>query len=851
MKKTISINIAGVVFYIEEDGYEKLKNYLGSVQRYFSAFEDSSEILSDIEGRVAERFIAKQKAESKQVISLDDVNELIAAMGSVADFEAIEQAEDLLTEPLAAASGRTQSAASDRPYTNPPVSEKSAPASEGATSAPRRLYRDLRRKLIGGVASGVAHYFTVDPLWVRLAILFLFVGLPVGTGMMVGFNILNSDGDFASSVSGLVMLVYIAMWMAFPGSNTLEEDKSIKKFYRDPDRKVVGGVAAGVASYFGVDLGVVRFLWVLSVFLFGTGFLIYIVLWIISPTAKTLTEKMEMQGEPITLTNIETNIKRGLNLEETPTGESGVTRLLLFPFRAIAAIISGLGKLLKGIGPIFRILIGAILVVVGAAALIGLVVGGSVGLSLREVMPFGNIPPMLLLHEAPSTLLFSVALLVGIPFIVVLLLGLTLLANRRVASGTVWLTLAGLWIVGLIGSASTGIMYQQNFSRRSETQQTDRYAINGTPVLDEYDNDGDNSNNWEVRLVIEGYAGDSIKVEREISAKGRSREDARRNAMDLNYGIQQKDSVLRFDQEPTLVSGGRYRDQQVKLRLLMPYNRPFVMTRNFFYRKISNWDVQDQYRELDRNGDREDWALLRWAVKRDSGLVCLNLPEKYRAERNEESNDEQTSYDEGDNGSSLSLGGRGEFTKEYAVADFQKIDIGGAYAIEIRQGDRFSVSADGTQEDVDELTVSVDNGTLLIKKREESGLFNMSDRRIGLRITMPDIRSLQLSGASKARVSGFRNLNRLDADLKGAVEAEIDVSVDRLSIDAAGASKTTLKGRTRQVDISLAGACQLNGTEMQIDEADVKAIGASRAEFGKIPKIRKVIVGPSKIESSQ
>ena len=96
MKKTISINIGGVVFHIEEDGYEKLKSYLGSVQRYFSSFADSKEILSDIEGRIAERFLAKQKAESKQAISLDDVDQLIGAMGTVADFEAIEQAEDLL-----------------------------------------------------------------------------------------------------------------------------------------------------------------------------------------------------------------------------------------------------------------------------------------------------------------------------------------------------------------------------------------------------------------------------------------------------------------------------------------------------------------------------------------------------------------------------------------------------------------------------------------------------------------------------------------------------------------------------------------------------------------------------------
>ena len=120
MKKTISINIGGVVFHIEEDGYEKLREYLGAVQRYFSSFADSKEILSDIEGRIAERFIAKQKAESKQVISLSDVNELITAMGTVADFEAIDQAEDLLTEPLQAASTRPQPEPSKTPYTNPP-----------------------------------------------------------------------------------------------------------------------------------------------------------------------------------------------------------------------------------------------------------------------------------------------------------------------------------------------------------------------------------------------------------------------------------------------------------------------------------------------------------------------------------------------------------------------------------------------------------------------------------------------------------------------------------------------------------------------------------------------------------
>lgn len=846
MKKTISINIGGVVFHIEEDGYEKLKSYLGSVQRYFSSFADSKEILSDIEGRIAERFLAKQKAESKQVISLEDVDQLIGAMGTVADFEAIEQAEDLLTEPLQAALPR-QAQGTFEPSHSTPEPPKTTPF-EG-TGAPRRLFRDLRRKLIGGVASGLAHYFTVDPLWVRLAFLLLVLGFPA----LVGAT--NGPEDFAGSVSGIAVLLYIAMWIAFPGSTTLEEDKSIKKFYRNPDRKVVGGVAAGVASYFGIDVGVVRFLWVLSIFFFGTGFLLYIILWIISPAANTLTEKMEMQGEPITLSNIETNIKRGLNLNEADGQEPPLTRLLLFPFRAIAIIISGLGKLLKGVGPILRIVIGALLIAAAVASLMGILIGGGFGFGMREMLPFGSIPPLLLLQEAPSTLILSIALVVIIPFIVVLLLGLTLISNRRVASGTLWLTLAGLWVVGLIGSAIAGGMYQQKFSRRGEVQQTDFYQVIGTPVLDEYDNDDNDDFNWDVRLVMEGYAGDSIKIERETTARGNSTEDARRNAMAMSYRIVQKDSVLRFDEEPTLSPDGRFRDQKVRLRVLIPYDRSFVMSPEFFHGKYSDWQIKDEYREVFEDGNNTDWKQLRWAMKRDSGLVCLNLPAKYSRndEQNEDSENESddTSYDDSADSERLDLGERGEFVKQFAAKDFQRIDIGGAYSIEIRQGNEFAVAADGQRDDVDNLDIAVSNGTLEVKGKNDFNLFNNQKRRIGLVITLPTLRSVELAGANKTRISGFRNLDRLDVGLTGATNSEIDVTTDRLEVSASGASKVTLRGRARTADLSLAGACKLDATAMSIDEADVKAVGASKAELGKVRNLRKTTLGVSKIDTQE
>src|SRR5690349_13144352 len=92
MKKNISINISGIIFHIEEDGYEVLKKYLDSINRYFSSFEDSSEILSDIESRIAEIFLTKLN-EGKQIITAEDVKSLVVTMGSVSDFKAAEEQE--------------------------------------------------------------------------------------------------------------------------------------------------------------------------------------------------------------------------------------------------------------------------------------------------------------------------------------------------------------------------------------------------------------------------------------------------------------------------------------------------------------------------------------------------------------------------------------------------------------------------------------------------------------------------------------------------------------------------------------------------------------------------------------
>jgi phage shock protein PspC (stress-responsive transcriptional regulator) len=158
MKKNISINISGIIFHIEEDGYDSLRKYLDSINSYFGSFEDSSEILADIEGRIAEIFLSKLN-EGKQVITLEDVKGLIATMGNVSDFKAAEE-QETSGESFKGESAKQQSYAST---TAPPIANK-------------KLFRDERRKILGGVCAGLGHYFSIDPVWPRVLFALLVLG---------------------------------------------------------------------------------------------------------------------------------------------------------------------------------------------------------------------------------------------------------------------------------------------------------------------------------------------------------------------------------------------------------------------------------------------------------------------------------------------------------------------------------------------------------------------------------------------------------------------------------------------------------------------------------------------------
>ncbi|MCA9362203.1 PspC domain-containing protein, partial [Candidatus Kaiserbacteria bacterium] len=181
MKKVISINLGSVVFAIEQDAYDVLAAYLTEIKTNLASTEDAGEVIADVERAIAEKFIALKRSE-RSAVTTADVEQVMSEMGSPADFADGESEAD---EPAAATSESTTSTASTR-------------------EPKRRLYRDTDDAVIAGVASGLAQYFEIDPVIVRL----IFV-------VSVFFN-------------GLGVLAYIILWLVVPEAKTTTDKYAMR-----------------------------------------------------------------------------------------------------------------------------------------------------------------------------------------------------------------------------------------------------------------------------------------------------------------------------------------------------------------------------------------------------------------------------------------------------------------------------------------------------------------------------------------------------------------------------------------------------------------------------------------------
>ncbi len=845
MKKSISINLQGLLFHIEEDGYDILRRYLAEVKQHFSAYAGHEEIVADIEGRIAELFAARLTP-SKQVITLEDVLAVTAQLGRVSEFE-LPDDEDV---PAAGAAYSRPAAFGDAPMGDSPLAGE-----------PRRLFRDEANKKVAGVAAGLGHYFNINPLWIRLA--FVLVAL-LNTDFLF-----NLDRHFHFNFGGLSFLTYIILWVVMPkraglpvaGGPDTRGPGAGRKLFRDTQAGSVGGVAAGLAWYLKLDVTLVRVLFVVLMVAGGSGFLLYLILWIVVPEAKTLSDHLEMRGEAVTLSNIASSASAD------PIGAGRA--------RVVQENLSSIGS---SIAPIFRfifmliawfaafvLLCIAVALLVSIGSVLGIVLGAFPDTGWVHT---GEIPVELLRSTVPTWGLVAGFVAALVPTIALITLAVRLFTKRPILSASARLTLFGIWLLAIVGVAAAAGRVTRDFRERAEVTVRQQLEV-ATPivVLDvapSIDSDLLRIDDLTVRRADSG-ATPSLSLR--ISARGETPDAARQAAEMVEYQSQAVDSIITLSHAFRYRQGAVWRGQEVDLALHLPADRRYRLTEAFT--NMLDRDVYDDRYSHDNKNQQRLFTVEKGRFKLVSG------PEA-SFDADDEENDEADSEDADDNDNQFDVNVNGEHihidlpsfgnregfrlrepggaaaSRTWSLDDFKRLDVSGAYQVRLRRGDTFRVSARGPRRVLDKARVWVENGTLHLDP--ESGfnlsLFGQKGRRheeVLFEIEMPELEGLDVSGAVRADVGNFGGPNEIQVDQSGATWVKLEVATTPVSLDASGASHTMLIGATRSLNAELSGACDLRAQRLEAREVKVEASGASRASVNARHQLRADASGASHI----
>ncbi len=323
MKKTIDISLGGMLFHVEDDAYARLESYLASIRAHFGTYAEHDEIVADIEARIGEQLAEKKHA----IITLADIDSVVAVMGRVEDFEGADAKSETPSETPA-------------PKTN------------------KRLFRDPDDKVIAGVASGVAAYFNVDPTFMRIA----FVILALITG--------------------------------------------------------------------------------------GTAIIVYLIMAVIVPEAKTPAEKLQMRGGPIDLKSFEREVKTQVEKIRTSGFWSDVRDFFANIFKACGSVIRWILKAFLTIIGVLAAL-WATFMFAFASFVLGNLLFNAKSPTIR--FPLADI---LSRGEYHAVVLFGYALII-VPIVVLFLLALSALKRRWIINGAGLFAIFAVW---LLLAAAAGVV---------------------------------------------------------------------------------------------------------------------------------------------------------------------------------------------------------------------------------------------------------------------------------------------------------------------------------------------------------------------------------------------------------
>lgn len=576
MKKVININFQGTIVPIEESAYELLQYYIDSLRRYFAEEEGRDEIINDIESRISELFQLRLK-NGATCITDEDVNAIIDNMGRPADFEKVD-GESKVTEEKENTNQQQQNWAYDR----------------------KRLFRDENNKILGGVCSGIGAFLGVDPWIVRI----LFI------------------------LSGIGVVAYIVLWIFLPVNNSFSTG-SRKKLFRNPDDKIIGGVCGGIGSYFDINPWLPRIIFLLPFITFifrwhdfaGLSFpdfirftfspgtlLIYVILWLVIPEAKTTSEKLEMKGEKIDLNSIKESVVKEMKGVGERVGKMGMEAGAYMKNKGPEiggdfgqAVNKGGAAIGRVIILLIKIFLYIILACVAFAVIIAVFSVAFVAIGLFPLKEF-------VLTDGWQSVLAWLTLIffIGVPVVGIITYIIRKIARVKSGNNTVRYSFIGLWVFGWICFFALISLVGRDFSSSNSINEqaitlpnpatsylevkpldTKDYRWRGWFKVEPYSGFGINNDtvlvgNVQIRIVQS--PNDSFQVGYVKISNGASRQKAEKLASLINFNGFQKDSILFLDNAITINKTDKFRNQRVVVSIAVPVGHRIKINKSFGYR---------------------------------------------------------------------------------------------------------------------------------------------------------------------------------------------------------------------------------------------------------------------------
>jgi len=383
-----------------------------------------------------------------------------------------------------------------------------------------------------------------------------------------------------------------------------------RRMYRDPDHRVLAGVCSGMGAYFNIDPVILRVIFAILFFVTsGTWFIVYVVLWIAVPKAKTTAQRLEMRGQEATVSNIEKSIK-----EEVKEVQESYNR-----FRSSDSYnkgrehVSRFGEIVYNVLKVFLkvlgVVLGALMILVGFLGLLGFLISMMVGHSVMSSAPWiGHwggqvvVPEMAHFFIAPTSitiLMIALAFLVAIPLLAVLYIGTKIVFRYKSNNKIIFLSSLGVWLVALITIIVVSVsqlddykerttvsrnvvLHEQNFHTLYLKMNDDNYHASFKSSLDldrmkVVDANGEAMLLGRPRFDVEKSNTDDFVLIVRKKSRGGSVEEAGQKVQEIVYNFNQKDSTLYFDPYYTLLEGKRWLGQEVDLTLKVPEGKSIYL----------------------------------------------------------------------------------------------------------------------------------------------------------------------------------------------------------------------------------------------------------------------------------